>query len=331
MAARSKDRLRPAWAIVTLLPAVVVLIATPRSLAADEASPEKRAVAYLAAEVPKWQRENKCFSCHNNGDAAQALMLADNRGLLTDRTPLADTIEFLAKPDKWDADGPDGPFKDKNLARIQFAAALSQADACGLIRDRILALQGPYRAAALLAEIQNPDGSWPSDAPGTIGSPVTYGQPLATAIALRALRVSRTLKGYEAVDRGEDWFYKFEPKSVLDAAATTLALHSRRTPKAIQRCNESLAIIEKGQSEDGGWGPFITSPPEVFDTAIVMIALALWPDEHKSQIAAGRKYLLAQQLPDGSWPATTRPPGADSYAQKLSTTGWALQALFVSK
>lgn len=308
------------------------LCAGPRSLADETQSPEARAVAYLAAEVPKWQRENKCFSCHNNGDAAQALMLAESRGLLTDRAPLADTIEFLSKPDGWDADGPDGPFKDKNLARIQFAAALFQADACGMLRNRMVALQAPRAAAALLVEIQNPDGSWPSDAPGTIGSPVTYGQPLATAIALRTLRIARTTKGFEAARRGEDWFNKFEPQSVLDAAATIVALDSRRKSKAYERCNEALAILEKGQSPDGGWGPFATSPPEVFDTAIAMIALAVRRDSKlESQIAAGRKYLLAQQLPDGSWPATTRPPGADSYAQKISTTGWALQALFVSK
>ena len=35
-------------------------------------SPEARAVAFLAAEVPRWFRENKCYSCHNNGDAARA-------------------------------------------------------------------------------------------------------------------------------------------------------------------------------------------------------------------------------------------------------------------
>ena len=33
------------------------------------------------------------------------------------------------------------------------------------------------------------------------------------------------------------------------------------------------------------------------------------------------------QEADGSWPETTRPPGADSYAQRISTTGWALLAL----
>jgi hypothetical protein len=47
----------------------------------------------------------------------------------------------------------------------------------------------------------------------------------------------------------------------------------------------------------------------------------------KASIARGREFLAREQLADGSWPATTRPSGGDSYAQKISTTGWALLAL----
>ena len=39
-------------------------------------SAEDRALAYLIREVPAWSREHKCFSCHNNGDAARALYTA---------------------------------------------------------------------------------------------------------------------------------------------------------------------------------------------------------------------------------------------------------------
>ena len=39
----------------------------------DRPAPELRAVGFLSHEVPKWSRENHCYSCHNNGDAARAL------------------------------------------------------------------------------------------------------------------------------------------------------------------------------------------------------------------------------------------------------------------
>ena len=34
--------------------------------------PRRGALAYLTREVPRWSRENHCYSCHNNGDAARA-------------------------------------------------------------------------------------------------------------------------------------------------------------------------------------------------------------------------------------------------------------------
>jgi hypothetical protein len=188
-----------------------------------------------------------------------------------------------------------------------------------------------FNGARLVAELQKPDGSWPSDADGTIGSPVTYGAPLASAIALRTLVATKERKFRGPILRGTAWFLEREPKNVLDAAATLLALERAPLVEGRERCDRAIAILKEGQSTNGGWGPFVSSPPEVFDTAIAMIALASHRDRFAEQIAAGRKYLLAQQLPDGSWPATTRPSGADSYAQKLSTTGWALQALFVSQ
>jgi squalene cyclase len=44
-------------------------------------------------------------------------------------------------------------------------------------------------------------------------------------------------------------------------------------------------------------------------------------------VRRGRDWLAARQNADGSWPETVRPPGAESYAQRISTTGWALLAL----
>jgi hypothetical protein len=49
--------------------------------AAGPATPEARAMGFLAVEVPRWSRENRCFSCHNNGDAARALYQASRVGL----------------------------------------------------------------------------------------------------------------------------------------------------------------------------------------------------------------------------------------------------------
>ncbi len=310
----------------------LIALVSPSQVFGEPPESVQRAIAYLATEVPKWHRENDCYSCHNNGDAVRALAAATSRGLLHDRTPLDDTLKFLRSPEAWDNNGPDGPFKDKNLARIQFAAALADATASGLVDSC-----GPLKSAAqLLAELQQPDGSWPADAEGTLGSPVTYGQPLATAMAIRILLAADARGFSRQIKQGQQWFAEHEPQGVLDAAAALLALPNEDCQAVRLHRTQALKLIAAGESDGGGWGPYVNSPPEVFDTAVVLLALSAeymrYPIERKlaASIVHGRDYLLSRQHADGSWPATTRPPGVDSYAQQVSTTGWALQALLVT-
>jgi hypothetical protein len=85
----------------------------------------------------------------------------------------------------------------------------------------------------------------------------------------------------------------------------------------------------------------VTSQSEAFDSALAVLALAELRPEHavasfsdaqrQDAIRNGRQYLLASQLDDGSWTETTRPPGGESYAQRISTTAWALLALLSSR
>jgi len=99
------------------------------------------------------------------------------------------------------------------------------------------------------------------------------------------------------------------------------------------------SIVRSGQASNGGWGPYATAPPQVFDTALAVLALSALnvepriarstyrPEELLEAIAKGKAFIESQQQADGSWPETTRPAGQDSYAQRISTTGWALLAL----
>lgn len=300
------------------------------AIAADGSSTaEERALAYLAREVPRWSAKNKCYSCHNNGDAARALYLARKRKMAVPANALEDTSRWLARPTDWAHNGGEGPFNDKVLSRIQFAASLVEALDGGLVEDR----QALERAANLVAEDQSKDGHWQIGAEGALGSPATLGNPLATVLARRTLYRADSKSHRERIAAADRWLRSIPVKTVLDAAAVTLGLADAKDDDARAQRERCLALIRKGEAKAGGWGPYVTSPPEPFDTAVVVLALARLPDspEVKNMLRRGRAYLLSNQQRDGSWKESTRPAGGESYAQRVSTTGWATQALLSTR
>lgn len=267
------------------------------------------AVRYLSAEVPKWASENKCYSCHNNGDGARALYVAIRHGHPVANGSLADTTAWLLNPDQWRGKADDA-ISDKKLARIQYASALLQASRAGAIQQA-----SPLaRAADSLLSIQDADGAWHIDSGEAPGSPATYGTSLATHTALLVLRETDPAKYREEIAKATLWLRRLRPKSNVDRAV--LVLNGLMDPKELMAA----------QGSTGGWGPHPGSPAEVFDTALALIALQ-GRKGTGSAVARGRAYLVKEQLKSGGWVETTRPSGNQSYAQHVSTTAWATLAL----
>jgi hypothetical protein len=197
-------------------------------------------------------------------------------------------------------------------------------------------------AAALIAADQQADGAWRLDSSQSLGSPATYGTALATSSARRVIVASGLERLAPAAARAGDWLRSAQPAAVLDASAVLLGLGRDTDERARAQRTRCLEILRKGQAPDGGWGPYVTSASEPFDTAAAMLALltlsnaadlaspVFTRESLKSAVLAGRRYLIATQRPDGSWPETTRPAGQESYAQRLSTAGWATLALLAS-
>ena len=297
------------------------------------ASAIARGVGYLTKEVPKWKAEHPCYSCHNNGDATRALLVASAKGYDIG-TSLDDTLTFLKQPAKWDQNkAPDG-FDDKQLARVQFASALAVAERHGKAASTDL-----DQAAKLLVADQKADGSWTLDQSQSIASPATYGTILATWSARTTLIASGMQPDNFTIVQADRWIRGITAENVIDAAATVLALELASDVMAENLRRACLSILRTGQAPTGGWGPYVTAAPQVFDTAMAVLALSMLdveprlarstyrPEELKEAIAKGKAYLVSQQRPDGSWPETTRPADQESYAQRISTSGWAMLAL----
>ena len=292
-----------------------------------------KGVDYLKVEVPKWKAEHPCYSCHNNGDATRALLVAQSKGYDIGSS-LDDTLQFLKQPAKWDQNKAPSGFDDKTLAKIQFASALAVAERHGKAASTDL-----EAAAKLLVAEQKPDGSWELDNSQSLGSPATYGTLIATWSARTSLIASGMQPDNFTIVQADRWIRSGTPENVLDASGTILALELASDVMAENLRRNCLSILRTGQAPDGGWGPYVTAAPQVFDTALAVLALssleveprlarsAYRPEELKEAIANGKKFIASQQRPDGSWPETTRPANQESYAQRISTTGWAMLAL----
>jgi hypothetical protein len=309
---------------------VALLLLVGRAAAEPPAAtPESRAVAYLAREVPSWPKDEKCFSCHNSGVAAGALFAAVRLRHKVSDESLNETTRWLAQPEKWDAKRDGGPATDKALAGVQFAAALAEAIDAGVVKERQPLLDAAKRVAAE----QHADGSWRVDAEGSLGAPATLGGALATHLARSVLVKADAKVHAEAVAKADRWLRQAEVRSVPDAAAALLGLEGADDRAAVTRRKQALELLRKSQDKSGGWGPYATSAPEPFDTALALLALARYPKEDgvREMMRHGRAYLVETQDRDGHWPETTRPAGRVSYAERTATAGWALQALLATK
>ena len=151
------------------------------------------------------------------------------------------------------------------------------------------------------------------DSGAALGSPVTYGPVLATYMVRRTLAAADSTRYRDAIARADAWLRSVKAESVPDAAVLLMAFGNA----------DCLDLIRRAQSSDGGWGPRAHAPPEVFDTALVLLALG----GSGEMAERGRAFLIHAQLPSGGWPETTRPAGGQSYAQHISTSAWATLAL----
>jgi hypothetical protein len=316
--------------------AATIVALTPGPPQTGVHAAEARAVSYLALEVPRWRREHPCYSCHNNGDATRALIAALARGHAVG-DGIDDTLAWLATPDRWDSNARRGGSEELPLARIQFSAALASMVAAGRAAPDAL-----DRAAALLVSHQAEDGSWRLSESQILGGATFYGTSLATAMARRTLLRAGTDAARQSLARADAWLRAMDPATVLDASAVLLGLERDADQLAANQRARTLDILKRGQGPDGGWGPYVTSQSEPFDTALAVLALAgirdgpalsmpVYSDRDLAgAIQRAREYLAGSQNSDGSWPETTRPPNGDSYAQRISTTAWSLLALLES-
>src|SRR5262249_11919267 len=171
--------------------------------------------------------------------------------------------------------------------------ALASATRTGWNRDPAALRE----AAARLARDQADDGSWTLEGEESPGSPAAYGRALATFLARENLATADPARARAAIDRADAWLLPRPPDPVADASVALMASAVIATPLSATRTRQAIDLLGQAQADDGGWGPYVTSPPEPFDTALALLGLARCGDTSdpvRRLIARRRAFLIPQ-------------------------------------
>ncbi len=258
-------------------------------------------------------------------------MCASRHGKLPDRQPLAETLAFLAAPETWDANGPDGPFKDLKLQRLQFAVALAEAQAAGVLKD-VRSLEQGRGAGGRVAIARRLLGHRRARHHRLAGRRMAACWP--RRMACRHCSVARPTNIAEQVDKAQRWL---ETQRAQERARRGRDHHrpdwpthseaARHAPRAMLETDRAGPLDRRRL---GTVREFAARRVRHGDRGVRPVG-ARRQFIRASDSSAVASFCSPQQEADGGWPATTRPPGVDSYAQRMSTTGWALQALLASR
>jgi ankyrin repeat protein len=242
---------------------------------------------------------NRCFSCHQQSQPALALGLAKQKHFSFDKALAADQSSAALRT----ANRRKGSAIEEPLPVPSIAAwFLIGLHATGHPGD---AITDAY--AYSLARSQARDGRWITKASR---APTDYSDVTSTALSIRALKLYAppTMKQSieQRIAKGADWLRGYDPSSTEERAFQILGLRwagSGSSP--LPALTETLL---KEQREDGGWAQLSTLQSDSYATGIVLYALNQGGNLSPSHPAyqQGIKFLLKEQLNDGSWFVHTR-------------------------
>ncbi|HYM13064.1 MAG TPA: ankyrin repeat domain-containing protein [Bryobacterales bacterium] len=294
----------------------------------------EKSIHLLQSSGPQFFDKSGCFSCHHQSLPAMAVSLARSRGFAVDekiaRLQLKTVAAVLS------------PHRENLLQAINSVPDAPEVTSYALVGMAGEKYPADDLTAALvhdLAQKQRADGSWHND---DNRPPLGYSDISSTALCLRALQLypipGRQDEFQQRIERARAWLLAATPKVSEEEAYRLLGLGWAKASGAdIQKAAERLL---SGQRPDGGWAPLPALPSDAYATGQALVALqqgAQLPTTNSSY-QRGARFLLATQLPDGSWHVKTRAMGFQPYFESgfpyghdqwISSAGtsWAAMAL----
>lgn len=333
-----KPRRRPS---PPLLAAVIGLAAglvapaaeTTPTPAALRAAVEKSLPLLTAGARGSMEKRERCFTCHNQGLPIMALATAQSRGFKIDAEELAKQVKFTAD------------FLDKN--RTNYLAGKGQGGQADTAGYALWALEnGGWKPDATTAAVTEYLLQWQRDLvhwrPQSRRPPTEQSLFTSTHVALRGLKVFGTLEQRERIDRRFEqvraWLLKTPAQDTEDRVFRLRSLRVAGVPEVELRA--AAKELLDTQRADGGWEQLPGMKTDSYATATALVALHQAGGLATADAAyqKGLRYLLDQQLADGSWLVTSRskpiqshfesgyPHGTNQFIS-ISAAGWATTAL----
>lgn len=296
----------------------------------------ERSIPLLELAMKESADQRKCFTCHNQALPMIALATAQQRGFAIDAKNFArqrkHTADHLTRGKKRYLEG-----QGQGGRVVTAGYALWALDAAKYERDEIT-----NAVAAYLLQTQKKNHFWhqASKRPPSSGSDF-----MATFISLRALnKFSSEAQATAVQERSQQvqrWLTTAQPRDVEDRVFQLRLLHSLDTPMQLR--DKALAELLQAQHEDGGWSQKKDMASDAYATGTALAALLeVRPNQQQTQsVARATRYLVEQQLEDGSWHVATRAEGFQEYFEagyphdedqfiSVAAGAWATQALLLT-
>jgi Prenyltransferase and squalene oxidase repeat len=289
-----------------------------------------RAIGYLQDESAAWLKTRKCAACHHAPMPLWALGEAETQGYVIDRKYLADTTEsLLGSEDKLlaskvfpnPADPPDTRPQGRGLNMGLPFLAVAARSLPSLKEGQKQSLK---RIVEEIVKKQQPDGSWEYFAtlrrPPINESQTTDAAWIILALAGETGSDAPELQR-EALKKGITWLEAAKPSDLHQDKIMKVLLASRagKPREPMQTTIDELLALQRA---DGGWSQTVPElKSDAFATGQTLYVLSLTGyTAERPEIKRGIDFLVATQLPDGSWPMISRStPDGSIGSSKLLT------------
>ena len=311
----------PPYAVCSTLLLLAACVTAPPADAEARAA-VGRAIPYLRREGARWIEDKKCVSCHRVGNMIWALAATERAGF-----PPAGVSEVA----DWAVDATLAPNTHGAATGSENLEGVAQLLLAGPVRGRLAEDDVRRELIVLLRDGRAADGSWPAG-----GQLPMQKRPKPETAAISTLWIGLALL---AADDDPDTPARVATAaSAVDAAGpgTSTEWFAARLLLADRlgqgdRAAELAAALRARQRDDGGWNWAGDDPSDALGTGLALYALTrsgVPPAD--PAVAAGRRFLIAGQNPDGSWPVPGTKRSAKGRTRETSDywgAAWATLAL----